>query len=192
MLVAFAVTGMLVSVLMSSLFYIFRVQESVRDEVVVREQELRGRAWFREILSNCLPADDKTPLAFTGSPEEIRCESTGAIVPSPLPVITVITLSLAEQERGGVALRYREGDTGEDVDLARWETRDVEFRFIDSDGQEQDHWPPGKTPYEALPRQIRLLFDDRGGNRSAAMEIPWQVAVRADPWRPEKPVLPPL
>ena len=194
MLVALAITGMLVSVLMSSLFYIFRVQESVRDEVVVREQALRARAWFREILSNCLPVEDKEPLAFKGSAKEITCESTGAIIPAALPIIATIKLSLTEEDQRAV-LNYQEdngssSDSEKGFELASWNVRDIEFRFIDSKGEEQDHWPPEKTPYEALPRKIKLRFGN-ARSMNAETENPWQVAMKSDPWMPEKQALPP-
>lgn len=54
-LVALAMTGMLVALLMSSLYYGTRVQASLADELQVRERSLRRVDWFASSLQGCMP-----------------------------------------------------------------------------------------------------------------------------------------
>jgi len=187
-LVALAITGLLVSVLMSALFYMFRVQEALRGEVVVREMDLRGKAWFREALAGCMPMEEKTPLAFTGSNREIICESTGAIIPSHLPMPVRITFTLVDAEGGGVTLQYKEtrGNDKAGLILNNWLVRDAKFKYVDTEGAELNSWPVPKTNYEALPRMIKLVV--KTGQND---EIVWLASLGADPWMPETPNLPP-
>ena len=63
-LIALAITSMVVSVLMSSVFYGVKVQTAIRQELVEREQLLRSKTWFSELLGSCLPADAASGSAF--------------------------------------------------------------------------------------------------------------------------------
>ena len=92
-MVALVVTSLLVAVLMGALFYMYRVQESLQDELITREKVLRTRAWFEDVLSACLPIKADSGLAnvpFSGSTSEIRCETTQSLRPmlgnAPVPV----------------------------------------------------------------------------------------------------------
>jgi prepilin-type N-terminal cleavage/methylation domain-containing protein len=186
-LVALAITGMLVSVLMSSLFHIFRVQESLRDETAIRERQLRERAWFREALAGCLPEEAESSYHFQGSRTELQCETSNALLPESLPMTAQIRMALL-QEDDRVILSYEEnGDGKAQANLANWKGMSAEFRFIDAAGTARESWTPQDT--EALPRQIWLLLTPArpGGARPEV----WLAAPKSDPWRLERPALPP-
>lgn len=77
MLVALVVTSLLISILMGMLYYMSRVQDSLQGEVVIREAQLRTKAWFSELVANCLPVE-KVPE----SPS--RVQSRKLLVKRPL------------------------------------------------------------------------------------------------------------
>jgi prepilin-type N-terminal cleavage/methylation domain-containing protein len=186
MLVALAITSMLVSVLMSSLFHVFRVQEGLRDETLLRERQLRERAWFREALAACLPEEGENSRYFQGSRTELQCETSNALLPEKLPMTARIRMVLI-QEGDKTSLRYEESGGKTQVTLASWSDVSAEFRFIDAKGEAREQWRQGA---EALPRQIWLLLAPTGWDGASRREA-WLATVRADPWLPEKPALPP-
>ncbi|MDR1647327.1 MAG: type II secretion system GspH family protein [Zoogloeaceae bacterium] len=186
-LVALAITGMLVSVLMSSLFYIFRVQEGLRNETMLRERQLRERAWFREVLAGCLPEEEESKRYFQGNQTEFQCETSNTLMPEALPMTAQIRMTLV-QDSDKAFLRYEEsGKSQTQATLASWEGVNAEFRFIDAKGEARTQWEQGT---EALPRQVWLLLTPARWNSTRQQEI-WLAAPRADPWLPEKAALPP-
>jgi len=187
-LVALAITGMLVSVLASSLFHVLRAQDALHDETITRERQLRERAWFREILAGCLPAERGDAYAFIGDRQEIRCETTGSILPAILPTTVMIQLTLIPKD-SGVTLEYKESDGTNAVLFSRQQSQ-AEFRYVDASGAEQERWPPGGANDELLPRQVQLVFTSSAMGAGDAEGI-WLVAPKADPWPLERPPLPP-
>lgn len=185
-LVSLAMASLLVAILMSALYYVFRVEDVLRSEVVEREAALRSMAWFSGALSGCLPAEKTAKSAFVGSEREVRCETTNPVLPHRLPMPVHVTFML-KTERTGVVLDYREIDAPEGVretdanTIATWPDKAGVFRYIDDGGQELDHWPPDRSEHEALPRMIKLVLSGRG----AVSEV-WLVALDADPWLPPK------
>jgi len=185
-LVALAITGMLVSVLMSILFYLFKVQESVRGELVTRELHLRTQDWLREVVSGCLPDARQSPRAFKGDQRTVLCETTGPISPTPLPTTAVATLFL-EAKDGVTTLNYRDTSfpSSKSVPLLIWNDSDISFLYLDSGNNTHDSWPFESKDYEALPRQVWLVQGAKDAHK-----ILWMAALRADPWLPEKQKLP--
>lgn len=172
---ALVITSLLVAILMASLYYVFRVQTTMRDEVLARETELKIHAWFSEALEGCLPAERNTDSSFVGSVAEIRCETTTVLSPRPIPVPLRITFALRRVENG-YALTYREQGSAEARQLASWPVREAAFRFMDARGAEMEKWPLDRTDAEVLPRLIRLVLKGmpEGGDKV------WMVAPRAD------------
>jgi len=185
-MVALVVTSLLVAVLMGALFYMYRVQESLQDELITREKVLRTRAWFEDVLSACLPikADSGlTNVPFSGSTSEIRCETTQPLRPmlgnAPVPV----HLSLVRGDRR-TRLAYDEYRPGSEAaegtrfTLAEWEAAEVEFRFADHDGKESERWPKedGRQE-ETLPALVMLRIRQKD-----TPEQVWIVGLRNDPW----------
>lgn len=188
-MVALVVTSLLVAVLMGALFYMYRVQESLRGELVMREAELRTRAWFKDALSACLSVKADAGLAnvpFFGSAAEIRCETTQSLRPAlggaPVPV----RLTLVRDNDRRTTLAYSEYRTGfgtvddKPFTLTEWEDAEVEFRFVDHDGKESERWPKEGSHgdnQEFLPALIMLHVRPKG-----APENVWLAGLRNDPW----------
>jgi prepilin-type N-terminal cleavage/methylation domain-containing protein len=189
-LVALAMTGMLVSVLVSSLFHILRVQDALHDETVIRERQLRERAWFREAIAGCLPTGEEDARAFAGTPTDIRCETARTILPANLTTVTVIRLSL-ETEKEETHLKYEEtGNSNDSVIIARYPaSAQVVFSFIDATGKTREQWWAGSSNAEVLPRQVKLTVS--GKQPGCDREEVWLAALGATPWLPERPPLPP-
>lgn len=186
-MVALVVTSLLVAVLMSALFYMYRVQESLQGELIAREAALRTKAWFEDVLSACLPIKaDAGPanVPFFGSAAEIRCETTQSLRPAlggaPVPV----QLALVRDNNRQTALiysEYRAGVTdGKPFTLAEWKDAEVEFQFINHEGEESGHWPQEGdrgNSQETLPALIMLRI-----RQTDAPTNVWLVGLRNDPW----------
>ena len=183
-LVALAITGMLVSILVSSLYYMFRVQESLRSEIVEREIDLRRKSWFLDALSNCLPVREKEGQPFTGSENEIQCETSAAISPAQSGVPLPITLGL-HRESDLVKLDYRESKGPAHL-LAQWPASEARFRYIDSQGREMNRWPKEKQDLEVLPTLIELRVKLLPDNQWQQ----WTIATRNTVWREPPPTNP--
>ena len=183
-LVALSITGMLVSILVSSLYYMFRGQESLRNEIVERESDLRHKAWFMDALAGCLPIKEKAGAAFTGTESEIQCETTAAISPVQSGTPLKITLQLQKESGDQIKLNYREKE-GKSHLLAQWTASEAMFRYIDSTGQEMRHWPKEKGSLEALPGliELRIKLPD-------TQTLVWLVATRNTAWLEPVPVNP--
>ncbi len=182
-IVALVITSLLVAVLVGALYYVFRVQDALRSEVVERELTLRARTWFVEALRGCLPAEANTPSAFAGSTATIRCETTTPLKPRRLPAPERISFSLRRQAGAMHHLEYREERDGAAArTVAAWNADDVQFRYVDDAGEERQDWPPSRAEPETLPRLVKLVVKHAGGG-----ETVWLTAPGADPWLPPKP-----
>ena len=187
-MVALVITGLLVSILVSALYYMFRVQGSLHDEVVSREVDLRAKAWFADVVAGCLPLDRHSGTAFSGSATEIKCETTSALQPEyqGVPVLVVFALKRGEQS-GHMELTYQElarNDT-KPKKLFDWTATEADFRFVSIKGENMDRWPKEKDSLETLPRLVKLTV-----KTSDATPIVWATALRNDPWVEPPPKLP--
>jgi len=183
-MIALVITSMLVSVLVSALYYVFRVQDMLRGEVIERESSLRAKAWFIGALRACLPAEKSSESAFSGRALEIRCETMEALEPRRVPVTARIVFALRRAEGNAYALAYAEQgkDAANPRTIAGLPEGEAAFRFVDANGNELDRWPPDRSETEALPSLIKLSIKN-----SAAGDTVWLVAPRADPWLPPVP-----
>ena len=183
-LVALAITGMLVSVLVSSLYYMFRVQESLRNEVVEREIDLRRKAWFMDALAGCLPAKEKEGTPVTASENEIQCETTAAVSPGQSGSPLRISFQLQKESGDQIKLNYREGE-GKPHLLAQWTATDAGFRYFNTKAQEMRRWPKEKADLEVLPSLIELHV-----KMPDASILVWPVATRNASWLEPPPTNP--
>ena len=187
-LIALVITSLLISILISSLYYVFRVQDLLRNEVVEREAELRAKAWFADALENCLPLEKKDHSAFNATAQEIHCESTAPLEPRRIRIPLRITFTLHREGAGNTLLTYTEQgqDPAKPRTIFSWPHGDLHFAFDDARAAQSDHWPvnqQGSLEYQALPALIRLVVKD-SGNPGAP---DWIVAPRADGWLPPLP-----
>lgn len=198
-LIALAITSMVVAVLMSSVFYGAKVQSSIRDELVAREQTLRGKAWFSQVLSGCLPAEaaavvrpGQAPVntynaAFTGSAKEVVCETLAPIKGARVLPALKVKLSLRQTPSttgvGGSEtqqLVYQQiGSADAAVVIADLPAGTPAFSFYGTQGVEVEKWPVNVGDTEMLPRRIHLKVKT-GANDRPAFE--WSVSVSATPW----------
>lgn len=177
-LVALVITGMLVSILMGSLYYLFRVEDALRDEIDVRENELRSKAWLSEILGGCLPAAGGSGSEFLGTADEIRCDTSAPLRPQKVLSPRRVTLNLKKGDEGGTILTYsEEGSRAEAVIIARFPEGESRFRYAGTKKSELDLWPPARNDPETLPRRVFIQIRTPGYDR-----LEWMVAIRAEPW----------
>lgn len=183
-LVALVVTSLLVSILVSALYYMFRVQDSLQGEVVIREADLRAKAWFSEAVANCLPVEASMGTPFSGSSTEIKCETTAALNPVFNGAPAVVVFSLKRNDLGLMALTYHEPEYSSQKShvLAEWISDEAGFRYVNTKGKEMDRWPRERGDPETLPRLVILSV-------KTSDEFPdvWAVALRNDPWLEELP-----
>lgn len=178
-MVALVITSLLVSVLVSALYYMFRVQDSLEREVVTRESDLRAKAWFADAVAGCLPVDMSAGSAFAGSEMEIRCETTAALQPAYSGVPTLVVFAIKRGQGDQMLLTYQEPaqkDSRPRV-IAEWSASGASFRYVNIKGMETDRWPKNKTDLETLPRLVRLSVKTPDN-----FPIIWSVALRNDPW----------
>ncbi|MBX3586293.1 MAG: hypothetical protein KF796_06590 [Ramlibacter sp.] len=180
MLVALAVTSMLVALLMGSLYYGTRVQASLADELGVREKTLRRADWFRNTLRSCLPADSRSGARFIATSSEIRCTTTAPLqaqnLPSPQKILWAIRK--APEDQRVTELVYQDlDDRGAPVVVQRFADEDVKFKFSGVNSVVVSAWPVVPEAPETIPRLIFLTSTDSGKEH-----VIWITAVLADPW----------
>lgn len=179
-LVALVITSLLVSILMGMLYYVYRVQDALRAEIVEREFQLRTRAWFSDILAGCIPAD-ATNMAFEGSSNKLSCDTLSPLKPQPILAPQRITLLLRQSDNGTNELTYVEHGDGNDEDqiqsLVVLPAGEATFLFSGVDQTEKPTWQPGNTNAETLPRRIRLVVKN-----SSEIILDWLATPLADPW----------
>lgn len=183
-LVALVVTSLLISILVSALYYMFRVQYSLQGEIVIREADLRAKAWFADAIANCLPVEAGSGVPFAGSSTEIKCETTAALNPAFNDAPAIVTFSLKRSDSGLMVLTYQEtgGVSQKAHVLAEWISDEAEFRYVNIKGEEMDRWPKERTSSEILPRFVNLSL-----KTSEEYPFVWVVALRNDPWLEELP-----
>lgn len=183
-LVALAITTLLITVLIGALYYVFRVEDTLRDEVIGREANLRAKAWFAGALQACLAEDKNSETAFQGNAQELRCETTAPISPRRQPIPLLIALTLSRDADGTTTLNYSEPGAvpKSQAAIASWPATAASFRFADFDGGELDYWPPNKPDAAVLPMYIELILKSAGNPDDT-----WLVAPRVDPWQPPVP-----
>jgi prepilin-type N-terminal cleavage/methylation domain-containing protein len=185
-LVALVVTSLLISILVGMLYYMFRVQDSLQGEVVIREAQLRAKAWFSDTLANCLSVEKGAGVQFEGTKLQIVCETTAALSPRSGNAPTVVYLRLDRNPLGSLALSYSESKQEEPHAvshvLAEWSGGEGGFVYVDAKDQESDRWPTDKSDSETLPKLVRMSV-----KRSDDPPVEWVVAMRNTPWLEELP-----
>ena len=187
-LIALAITGMVVSVLMSSVFYGAKVQSGIRQELVDREQLLRGKAWFAEVLSACLPADTTSGSAFEGTPQQIVCDTLMPLQGGKVMGSQRIKIALKGGSGQALQLLYAPlAGKAEPLVLSELPFSEGQFSFIAANGKVAAKWPLQINDPETLPVRIELHLKDSSNTASTAL---WTVSLRATPWLEPKARLP--
>lgn len=181
-LVALAITSMVVSVLMSALFYAAKVQSAIRQELVERDYALQAKAWFSETLGSCLPADPDSGAGFLGSAHEISCDTLMPLQGKKYITAQRIYLSLRSSGSQSQQLIYRQtGSTAQSYEqlITTLPNGTATFSYIDIQGQELDIWPKTAKDPETLPRRVRLLVRP---TMSSQIKLEWIASLGASPW----------
>ncbi len=187
-LIALAITGMVVSVLMTSVFYAGKVQSSIRSELVDREQLLRSKAWFVELLSTCLPADTASGSAFEGTAQAVVCETLMPLQGRKFLSAQRVKLALKSGPAQNLQLMYSVvGSSSEAQLIADLPYSSGQLTYLGSDGLEAPKWPPQLNDPETLPRRILLKL--KAGPESANDAV-WVVGLHATPWLEAKLTFP--
>lgn len=178
-MVALVITSLLVSILVSALYYMFRVQDRLGNEVVTREADLRAKAWFTDAVASCLPVDANSGTPFSGSAIEIRCETTAAVQPRDSGVPNLVVFAVQRGDGDRMRLTYQEPAQKESRPhvLTAWPGTEASFHYVNIKGEESDHWPKEKTDPETLPRLVKLSVKTAGTS-----PFVWAVGMRNDPW----------
>lgn len=184
-LIALAITGLLVSILISALFFLHRVQQSLEEESMRREQSLRGEAWFRESLRGCLARPAESTGRFTGNTTSLSCESLSPVIPDSASVPTQIELQLRSTATS-VVLEYIEPGRLAATPIARWDTASASFSYQDLSSKEHDAWPPTNDHPELLPRLVTLKITP-----AQSPPTSWLAALPATPFAPLTAASPP-
>ena len=180
-LVALAMTGMLVALLMSSLYYGTRVQASLADELQVRERSLRRVDWFASSLQGCMPLAPKTGAAMVATATEITCMTVSPLQAraQPSPQRIRWTLRKSENDPRIAELTYKDLDDSSSSELVveSFPASQARFAYVGVNGQEVLTWPLTAQSPETLPRLIYMVLED---GRTA--QVAWVTALLADPW----------
>ena len=190
-LIALAITGMVVSVLMSSVFYGAKVQSGIRQELVEREQLLRGKAWFTEVLASCLPADAPSGSAFEGTSQQVVCDTLMPLQGNRVLGSQRVKLALKPSATGqGMQLVYSPLTSNfPPAVLSHFASKEGQFTFIAANGKASAKWPLQINDPETLPARIELKLKLKGED-GAATDSVWTVSLRASPWLEPKARLP--
>ena len=189
-MVALIITSLLISILVSALYYMFRVQESMQGETVIREADLRARAWFANALAACLAVDEGTGVVFSGTATELTCETTAALSPGGAfaPTMVAFSLEKSKDTSGLVLLSYREQPQVSEkaIVIAHWAGEDAQFRYLDATGKESETWKASANDLARLPVSVSLLLRES----SAELKPVLSVALDNSPWLEQKPMNP--
>jgi len=187
-LIALAITGMVVSVLMSSVFYGAKVQNGIRQESIDRERHLRVKAWFAEVLSTCLPADAASGSAFEGSEQQIICDTLMPLEGSKVSGLHRVKIALKVGADRTMQLIYAPlTSQSEPLILAELPYRGGHFSYYGRNGKVGTKWPLQFNDPETLPSRIELSLTD--GDILAPATV-WIVSLQATPWLEPQPRLP--
>lgn len=187
-LIALAITGMVVSVLMSSVFYAGKVQSAIRSELVDREQLLRSKAWFVELLATCLPADAPSGSAFEGTAKEVVCDTLMPLQGSKFLGPQRVKLALKSGPAQNLQLMYSVvGSSSEAQLIADLPYSSGRFAYVGVNGLEVPKWPTQFNDPQTLPRRIHLTL---GAGSAIVDETVWAVGLQASPWLEPKAAIP--
>ncbi len=188
-MIALVITGMLISILVSALYYMSRVQESIHNEVVFREADLKRRAWLSGILTNCLPVTAEIGARFSGTATSIKCETSAPLSPAVRGGSAITTLSIENTTSGDSRLTYAEekndGTTAPAYTLHEWPQHTARFLYFNARGEKFEKWPVKEKQPELLPGSIQLEIK----NQTGAPEV-WLFSLRHTPWLEDAPINP--
>ncbi|WP_269531332.1 type II secretion system protein J [Chitinimonas sp. BJYL2] len=179
-LVALAITSLIMALLMGASYYVMQVRVRLVNEVHQGETEVRNQLWFREVVASIQPAPRESSDTFEGSPTEWR-----GFVLLPLDgdphraAPQVVTMSIEALKSGENALIYRAGDSA--ITIASWPFSNVRFAYQTSSGQLLEYWKSSEQGVERTPRGIQIKVANNA-NAQKSEDFSWYARIDADPW----------
>ncbi|MBX3654345.1 MAG: hypothetical protein KF686_09175 [Ramlibacter sp.] len=181
MLVALAVTSMLVALLMGSLYYGTRVQAALADDLGAREKSLQRADWFAGSLRSCMPEEASTEARFIATESEIRCMTVAPLdareIPSPQKILWALRKSSSDPRVTELTYQNLDVRGASPVLVYQFSAETVKFKFSGVDAGTVSSWPRSPDAPETLPRVIFLVVA-QDGKESVAAAVP----ILADPW----------
>lgn len=176
MLVALAITSLVMTLLMGAMYYILQVRQKLASEVYDGEVTIRTQAWFRQLVHGVVPLESNVPDTFEGDAKGFRA----LIVPTlsvdlegaPEPV--QLRLELGSK---GVSLIYQA--SGPAFTIATWPATSGHFEYILRSGKALEKWSPLEQMTDHAPRAIALTLDMPDGEKQYLF-----ARVDAEPWVP--------
>ncbi len=180
-LVALAMTGMLVALLMSSLYYGTRVQAGLADELQVRERSLRRVDWFASSLQGCMPLAPATGAAMAATGTEITCMTVSPLQarahPSPQRIRWALRKSANDPRIAELTYKDLDDSQSREFLVESFQASQARFAYVGVNGQEVLTWPLNAQSPETLPRLIYMVLGD-----GRTTQVAWVTALLADPW----------
>lgn len=174
MLVALAITSLVMTLLMGAMYYILQVRQKLASEVYDGEVTIRTQAWFRQLVHGIVPLDSNLPDTFEGDAKGFRAliapTLSVALEGAPEPV----QLRL-ESGSKGVSLIYQA--SGPAFAIATWPANSGHFEYVLRSGKTLDKWSPLEQVTDHAPRAIALTLEMQDGYKQYLF-----ARVDAEPW----------
>lgn len=176
MLVALAITSLVMTLLMGAMYYILQVRQKLASEVYDGEVTIRTQAWFRQLVHGVVPLDSNVSDTFEGDAKGFRAliaptlsvEFEGAPEPVQLRL---------ESGSKGISLIYQA--SGPAFTIATWPATSGHFEYILRSGKALEKWSPLEQMTDHAPRAIALTLDMPDGEKQYLF-----ARVDAEPWVP--------
>lgn len=181
-LVALAITSMIMALLMGATFYLLQIRVKLTEEVHIGEQSTRQHIWFRQIAGSVQPSTLNDPGRFQGTESGFQ-----SWVLRPLNSDTNNAMERAElllspnSDIDGVNLVYKSSDNS--LLLASWPNANARFTYLTAAGKEETIWNGRFQPDENTPRAIQLTVKSK--DQDSLVDF-WFALVDAEPWLDSK------
>lgn len=177
MLVALAITSLVMTLLMGAMYYILQVRQKLASEVHEGEVSMRTQAWFRQLVHGIVPLEAHIADTFSGDAKGFRAliSPSLSVVQDAAPVPVQLRI---ETGSNGVSLLYQDGSSP--VVIYTWPATSGQFEYSLHSGKTVERWDPLEQTQEHVPRAISLRLEMSDGSRQMLF-----ARVDAEPWAPK-------
>jgi prepilin-type N-terminal cleavage/methylation domain-containing protein len=177
MLVALAITSLVMTLLMGAMYYILQVRQKLASEVHDGEDAMRTQAWFRQLVHGIVPLEADVVDTFNGDAKGFRALISPSLSvtqdAAPVPVQLRV-----ESDAKGVSLLYQDGASP--IVINTWQATSARFEYTLRSGKTTERWDPLEQTTEHAPRAIALRLEMPDGSRQMLF-----ARVDAEPWAPK-------
>jgi prepilin-type N-terminal cleavage/methylation domain-containing protein len=174
-LVALAITSLVMTLLMSAVYYVFQIRSRMIEEVTTGETQIRQRLWFRQLVAGVQPVAPEEADRFEGDANGFRALFARGFVAADQPAPESARLYLDRDDPGVTKLMYASAVT--QLELARWFKAKPRFRYWTQAGNAETAWNERLQPVERLPAAIELEIEYESGSTET-----WFARVESTPW----------